>query len=79
MDFSQVINSMWGAYDFKGSGQIGKKDAMELIGGVCRNIPVLNENFDDFYKNLRTQNGLQPKTYTGKTSHFDKNLFDSFY
>ena len=42
MDFSEIIDSMWDAYDLEETGYIDKQDAIELTEGVCKHVPKFN-------------------------------------
>ena len=80
MDFSQIIDNMWDAYDLTGTGYIDKNDAMDLTEGVCKHVQQLNQNYNEKENSLRAQHGLPPLANgQNTTKHFNQNLFDQLF
>ena len=77
MDFSDIINNMWDAYDLNQTGYIDKHNAMELTSGVCKHVPQLNQNYNE--NSLRVaQHGLPIQENTTKTP-FNQSLFNELF
>ena len=81
MDFSEIIDNMWDAYDLEQSGYIDKTDAMELTEGVCKNIPKFNQNYTDQQNSLRSKHSLPPSNIqnTTKGGPFNQSLFNQLF